>query len=182
MPTPETEARLVLLAQCHDRDARERLLRSVLPSLRRYLRHVMGPEHADDVTQDVLMIVCRKIGWLRQPDMFRPWLFRIASRAAFRYLKKEKRWSDQIRDPEVLEQVAAPQVYSPAAVREALSRPDLSPASRAVLVLHFEEQLTLPEIAAVLELPLGTVKSRLAYGLTTLRRPIQTKERNHDQR
>ena len=54
----------------------------------------------------------------------------------------------------------------------------ISPASRAVLVLHFEEELSLPEVAAVLELPLGTVKSRLAYGLTALRKQL-TKQRSY---
>jgi RNA polymerase sigma-70 factor (ECF subfamily) len=46
----------------------------------------------------------------------------------------------------------------------------LSPASRAVLMLHFQEEMPLAAVAAVLELPLGTVKSRLAYGLAALRR------------
>ena len=39
-----------------------------------------------------------------------------------------------------------------------------------MLALHFKEEMTLAEVAAVLDLPLGTVKSRLAYGLATLRR------------
>lgn len=51
----------------------------------------------------------------------------------------------------------------------------LSPASRAVLVLHFQEDMELAEVAAVLEIPLGTVKSRLAYGLKTLRRYLEEK-------
>ena len=46
----------------------------------------------------------------------------------------------------------------------------MTPASRAVLALHFKEGMTLPEVAAVLDIPLGTVKSRLGYGLATLRR------------
>ena len=46
----------------------------------------------------------------------------------------------------------------------------VTPASRAVLALHFKEGLTLPEVAAVLDIPLGTAKSRMAYGLATLRR------------
>jgi RNA polymerase sigma-70 factor, ECF subfamily len=48
----------------------------------------------------------------------------------------------------------------------------VSPASRAVLVLHFQEGLSLPEVAAALELPLGTVKSRLGYGLSLLRKSL----------
>lgn len=46
----------------------------------------------------------------------------------------------------------------------------LSPGSRAVIQLHYFEDLLLDEVAAALEIPLGTVKSRLAYGLDQLRR------------
>jgi RNA polymerase sigma-70 factor (ECF subfamily) len=174
MPTPDNEVRWVLLAQSHDREALESLLRSALPSLHRYLGKLIGPEHVDDISQDVLMVVCKKIGWLRRADLFRPWLFRIASRSAFRYLRTEKRWSDQVRDPEILDDLPTPP--SPDLVHELLAAQRVSPASRAVLILHFDEGLTLPEIAAVLELPLGTVKSRLAYGLSTLRKQMETKE------
>jgi RNA polymerase sigma-70 factor (ECF subfamily) len=180
MPTPDNEVRWVLLAQGHDREALENLLRSPLPSLQRYLGKLIGPEHVDDISQDVLMVVCKKIGWLRRADLFRPWLFRIASRSAFRYLRREKRWSDQVRDPEILDDVPTPHPPSLDLVHQLLAAQRVSPASRAVLLLHFEEGLTLPEIAAVLELPLGTVKSRLAYGLSTLRRQIETKEPHHD--
>lgn len=48
----------------------------------------------------------------------------------------------------------------------------MSPASRAVVALHYLDGLTLDEIAAVLDLPAGTVKSRLAYGLAALRRVL----------
>ena len=48
----------------------------------------------------------------------------------------------------------------------------VSPASRAVLTLHFQEEMSLPEVAAVLSIPLGTVKSRLSYGLAALRRQL----------
>jgi RNA polymerase sigma-70 factor (ECF subfamily) len=46
---------------------------------------------------------------------------------------------------------------------------DLPPASRAVIALHYLEEMSLDEVAAVLEIPPGTVKSRLAYGLARLR-------------
>jgi RNA polymerase sigma-70 factor (ECF subfamily) len=51
----------------------------------------------------------------------------------------------------------------------------ISPASRAVLALHFQEEMSLPEVAALLEVPLGTVKSRLAYGLASLRKRLGSK-------
>ena len=51
-------------------------------------------------------------------------------------------------------------------LRELATMDGISSASRAVLVLHFQEEMSLPAVAAILEIPLGTVKSRLAYGLT----------------
>ena len=57
-------------------------------------------------------------------------------------------------------------------LRELLDSDRLTPASRAVLVLHFQEELPLAEVAAILEIPLGTVKSRLAFGLKALRRHL----------
>jgi RNA polymerase sigma-70 factor (ECF subfamily) len=169
--TSKQEKQWVLRAQCHDRDALELLLRSVQPSLHRYLLGLVGSLHADDVLQEVLITVCRKIAWLRTPELFRPWAFRIASRAGFRHVKRERARLDQPGAESVLDETAAPAQRPPdALLAELLASGRTSPASRAVLVLHFQEELSLPEVAAILEIPLGTVKSRLAYGLAALRR------------
>jgi RNA polymerase sigma-70 factor (ECF subfamily) len=167
MGTPTQEAQWVLRAQCGDREALELVLRSVYPSLLRYLQGLVGASDADDVLQDVLIVVARKLGWLTQIELLRPWAFRIASRAGFKHLKRERRWA--IADA-VLDDLPAPEPPPRHEVLAALSTmAGISPASRAVLVMHFVEELSLPEVAAILELPLGTVKSRLAYGLKALR-------------
>jgi RNA polymerase sigma-70 factor, ECF subfamily len=166
-------ARWVIRAQCGDRDAMEHLLRSAQPQLRQYLVHLVGTTAADDVLQEVLIAIARKLTWLAEPRLFRAWAYRIASRAAFRHLHKEKRRGRQDSDDSTLEALVAP-VSPPSGdqVRDLLDGPWLSPASRAVLMLHFQEEMPLADVAAVLELPLGTVKSRLAYGLTQLRRHV----------
>lgn len=170
MTSPQ-EAQWVLRAQCDDREAIERLLGSVQPSITRYVRALIGAQHADDVSQEVLVTIYRKLWMLSSPDLFRPWAFRIASRTAFRYLKTERRWPDHLRDDEALGEIAAPDLTEIARDVDQLLQDDrITPASRAVLALHFKEGVTLPEVAAVLDIPLGTVKSRLAYGLATLRR------------
>jgi hypothetical protein len=51
----------VLRAQCGDREALERLLTAVRPSLERYVRGLVGLSHAEDLPQDVLLIVYRKL-------------------------------------------------------------------------------------------------------------------------
>ena len=163
----------MLRAQCGDREALELLLRAVQPQLRRYLQRLVGASSADDVLQEVLILASRKLKWLEVPEAFHPWVYRVASRVAFRHLKKEKRWSEQVRDEVVLDDIPAAESAVPRELLPELLQSDaLSAASRAVLVLHFQEEMSLPEIAAILEIPLGTVKSRLAYGLAALRRKL----------
>lgn len=177
MATSKQEALWVLRAQCNDREALESLLRSVQPALSRYLSGLVGPSDADDVLQDVLIIICRKLAWLRTPEVFRPWAYRIASRAALRHLKKEGRRSELVQDESVpLEQLPMPVDRPSAEMLESLLSVDcIPPATRMVLVLHFQQELTLSEVAAVLAIPLGTVKSRLASGLVALRTQIGEK-------
>ena len=176
MTTSRQEAQWVLRAQCDDREALKSLLRGIQPSLRRFVAGVVGPSHADDVLQDAFVIISRKLKFLHTPELFRPWAYRIASREAFRYLKRERRWSDQTAQQLEVDDLPAPAVRPPAELLgELLSLDEVSPASRAVLALHFHEELTLAEIAAILELPLGTVKSRLAYGLSAIRKHLSVK-------
>ena len=163
----------MLRAQSGDREALELLLRSVSPALERYLTGLAGSADAEDILQDVLLIIYKKLTLLEQPDVFRAWAFRIASRSAFRHLKKRKRWPDHARDDDALELLAAPDPPPrDDAIRALLEADTIPPASRAVLALHFQEELPLSEVAAILEIPLGTAKSRLAYGLSALRRHL----------
>jgi RNA polymerase sigma-70 factor (ECF subfamily) len=174
--TSRQEAQWVLRAQCDDRDALESLLRGIQPSLRRFIAGVVGASHADDVLQETFVIVSRKLKSVHTPELFRPWVYRIASREAFRHLKRERRWSDHTVQELEPDDLPAQNARPPAELLgELLSLDEVSPASRAVLVLHFHEELTLVEIAAILELPLGTVKSRLAYGLSAIRKHLSKK-------
>lgn len=175
MITPKQEVLWVLRAQCHDREAIESLLRSVQPSLHGYLRTIVGADNADDVLQDVLILLYRKLAGLENPQVFRPWAFRIASRVAFRRLKQQKRLEQDITAAPVEGIAAADGPLTAHALRALVDMNNVSPASRAVLVLHFQEELPLADVAAILEIPLGTVKSRLAYGLAALRKQLNDK-------
>jgi DNA-directed RNA polymerase specialized sigma24 family protein len=77
MDTSKREAQWVLRAQCDDREAMELLLGSVQRSLRRYLSGLVGPDDADDILQNVLVLIYRKLTWLEDPMLFRPWLFAL---------------------------------------------------------------------------------------------------------
>lgn len=174
----EREAFLVLRAQSGDRVALDELLASVQEPLYRYVLSVVRERHlAEDALQETFVRVYRKLGWLREPELFRPWAYRIATREAFRQLKRERRWAEQVRDEDALKELPAPPpreefAHEPTArLRETVAT--LSPASRAVVVLYYLHEMSLEETAAVLGVPLGTVKSRLAYGLAALRRHLK---------
>ncbi len=170
----EREAFLVLRAQSGDREALDALLASVQEPLHRYLLTLVRERHlAEDALQETFVRVYRKLGWLRDPALFRPWAYRIASREVVRQLKRRRRWPEQFGEdfsPEQLAAEAADAREPELAERltELLSK--VSPASRMVLVLHYLDEMPLQEVADVLGVPVGTAKSRLAYGLAALRR------------
>jgi RNA polymerase sigma-70 factor (ECF subfamily) len=95
------------------------------------------------------VIVARRIGALDDPKLFRAWLFRIASREAFRHLRKRRLFADRHEAVGQLAALPMPEVRpSGERLPELLATDSISPASRAVLLLHFEEELSLPQISA----------------------------------
>lgn len=174
-----TEARnvdgvVVARAIAGDRDVLDDILAALQRPLYRYISRLLTHrETAEDALQEVLSRICRKIVWLRDPELLRPWAFRIASRECFRQLRSEKRRGKEILDildMDTLETGASasiPQEWEPGLLDWV---DELPPASRAVIVLHYLEEMSLNEVAGVLDISPGTVKSRLAYGLARLRR------------
>jgi RNA polymerase sigma-70 factor (ECF subfamily) len=164
----------VLQAQAGDRAALGALLAEVQAPLHRYLRGLIGAHAlADDVLQDVFVLVHRKLGGLRDPAQFRAWLYRVATREAFRQLRRARRWGDAGEPGPELADPRPPEPLARILQEELLARvAALPPASRAVVLLHYGEDLALDEVAAALGVPPGTVKSRLAYGLAALRRRL----------
>jgi RNA polymerase sigma-70 factor (ECF subfamily) len=155
----------VLLAQTGDREAFDALLKSIQERLFRYiLRITQNRATAEDTLQDVFLIIFRKLEWLNDPDLFRPWAYRIATRAAWKRMKFDERGTEP---PESMTTPNVDVMNLRAQLPDLLAR--VSPASRAVLTLHYLDDLSLPEIAAILDIAIGTVKSRLAYGLLRLR-------------
>ena len=176
----ERESWWVLKAQSGDREALNELFRSVQDPLFRYVVSLVRDQHlAEDILQEVFIRIYRKLRWLREPEAFRAWTYQIASREAFRYLNRERRWSEQIRDEATLAALPASEPGEfPRELIDSLPQlvGNLSPASRAVVVLFYLHELSLVETAAVLDIPVGTAKSRLAYGLEKLRRTFAGEE------
>ena len=169
------ETRLALQARFGDRQALEELLGILQQPLYRYIRHLVLDDHlAEDILQEVFVLIYQNLRWLHQPRYVRAWAYRIASREAFRTLKRERRLGVYMEDEEEGADIPAPEGLDPdLAIQLPQMLDQISTASRTVLVLHYMSGLPLAEVAAVLGIPLGTVKSRLAYGLKILRHGLK---------
>ncbi len=175
-PATPDQTLLVLLAQAGDRTALEQLLRNAYTPLRRYITGLAGASLADDILQETSLQIFRKLPFLREPAVFRPWIFRIASRVAIAHLKHARRWQPLDDAPPEDLTTFNPGLGEPTDEGFLTLLDNVSPASRAVLLLRYQHDLTLEESAAILEIPIGTAKSRLHYGVTTLRK-LLTSER-----
>jgi RNA polymerase sigma-70 factor (ECF subfamily) len=176
MPDVDAAITLVGRAQLGDAAAMDQVLRALQRPLFEHVRLIVRDmATAEDVLQDTLFIVCRQLPKLRDPRWLRAWAYRIATREAVRRARRERRWADAQRD-EMVDDLPQPERAEAAdaelldALPALLDR--LSPASRIVLHMHYVDGLTYPEIAEALEIAVGTVKSRLAYGLAALRRCV----------
>lgn len=172
-----TRAELVLRvarAQAGDRHALDQLLRDHQEPLYRHLLSITGNRDlAFDALQNSLLLVARRLGGLRDPRWFKAWAYRIATREAVRTLKRESRFDDRRADAELADHVETTLPDEHFDAREIRACIDhlvgLPPACQIVVRLHYLEEMTFVEIAEALEIPVGTVKSRLAYGLARLR-------------
>lgn len=165
---------LVTKAQFGDLDALDTVLRSVQGQLYEHIRSVTGdPEAAYDTLQRVLLIIARKLDTLADRRLLRAWCYRIATREAVRDATAARR--DELRRFEDGALDALPASEDPEGFDEELVRriPDLvdalPTATQLVVRMHYFDGLRLVDIAEALDIPIGTVKSRLNYGLRALR-------------
>ncbi len=166
--------RLVLRYQAGDITALNLLLSETQGWLHRYLSRLLHDVHAaDDVLQEVFLLIFRKLRFLDEPLAYRFWVYRIATRQAFRQMRIEREHRSRATSDELLAAEAAPEALDPAdpclqnLLTEKIQR--LSPNIQVVIVLHYMEGMSIRQIAEVLDLASGTVKSRLAYGLAQMR-------------
>lgn len=129
---------------------------------------------ADDVAQESVVSALVKLDELADPGAFGPWLARIATRRALDVLRAERRFVDLDSLPEPSADWASG-LGEAADTRRAVAA--LSPERRAVIVMRYWLDLMPSEIGEALELPVGTVNSRIARALGDLRLVLE--EQSH---
>lgn len=175
------EAWTVISAQQGDANAFRRLVDRYDGRLLYFIRRILGEsETAFDVLQSVWLAVHRKLRSLKAPAAFRVWLYRIAHDQAVSQLRsavREEALLAELQETAGLGAAEDGESFENAElVHQALR--ELSMDHRRVLTLHFLEEMRIEDIAAVLDCPQGTVKSRLHAAKFALRRRIG--ELSHD--
>ena len=173
-PTGEIkEERLVLHAQSGDRWALDILLKRYEIQLFRHVYRIVGDEQAAyDVLQETFIVVAKNIAKLRFRDKYKAWIFGTATRIALKGRQKIAVRSASETDEDVADHSlrALDLVLEKEKVQQMMAEiHSLSLPLRSVVLLHYIEEFTLCETAKALELPVGTVKSRLAAALAALR-------------
>ena len=169
------EYKLVLLTQTGDKQAFDELIQIVQSNLYRHIFNITQDRTiSDDLFQEVLIIIYKKVRWLRDPRFFRAWMYRIATRESFKVLKKKRRFREDPLEENCEQGNELPDVERQFILKETLESVSsaigkLSPASRSILSLHYLEGMSLNEIAILVDIPIGTVKSRLSYGILKLK-------------
>jgi RNA polymerase sigma-70 factor, ECF subfamily len=146
----------------------------------RYLLYLTGRrEHAEDLAQETWIRVLQRGSQYNGRQRFDPWLFAIARNLAIDYLRKKLKAVQTLslpdnRDEMLLLPSSGPSPFEAAARSEDAMRlagqlQILPPLYREALLLRFQEELSLAEIAQVVGAPVTTVTSRIYRGLAALR-------------
>ena len=133
------------------------------------------PDAAADLLQDVFLRLHRFVRRIDPDRPLEPWLYRVTTNLAYTWVKRHNRWTKSLEDiaewllsgwkNPPLSQVELNDTW--AQVQQALS--SLPLPQRVVVVLYYINDLSLQEISDILEIPVGTVKSRLHYGRQALK-------------
>lgn len=153
---------LALRCQLGDRAAFDELIQRWNDPLWRYLRRMAGNDHdAQELAQNTWLGVLRGLPRLRDPARLRPWLFGIARRVAMDRLRAQYAAppTEDLTDADALAETGDTTEEDLAALDQGLR--ELPLVEREVLTLFYLRELSLGDVAEVLAVPIGTVKSRL---------------------
>ena len=173
-----SEMELVSEAQNGDRNAFSELVSIHTRGVFNVVYHMCGDALiAEDAAQETFIRAWQNLSSYRPQTPLRNWLYRIAFNAGLDMLRKEKRiLPNDIEDMHLtdgqpgLEALVSQQERTAMVQRAILSLPD---ASRAVLVLREYESMSYQEISSTLDIPVGTVMSRLSYARNLLKAKLQ---------
>ena len=173
-----SETELVNRARSGDRNAFSELVRNHAQGVMNVIYRMCGDVHiAEDAAQEAFIQAWLHLSTYRPQTSVRNWLYRIAVNAATDMLRKEKRiLPNSMEDLQLTDGRPGPELLVSRQERIVLVQKavlSLPEASRAVLVLREYEDLSYQEISSTLDIPLGTVMSRLNYARKLLKDKLE---------
>lgn len=166
------QVELVERARSGDHEAFSELARASFGRLFGVAKLILrDPDRAQDAVQEALVLAWKHVRAIRDPEAWDAWLYRLTVRACYRLARTAKRRDVAELHVEVEDRPSVHDFAGTVAERDRLGRElgRLPVDQRAVMVLHFYLDLPLTEAADILDIPVGTAKSRLHRGLSTLR-------------
>ena len=135
-------------------------------------------ESASDLLQDVFLRLYRFADHVDLQRPLQPWLYRMTANLSYTWVKRNHRWFHPLED--LADWFVGSSKNSPYEEVERLDDWDrvqqavasLPISQRVAVVMYYLNDLSLQEIAEVLDVPVGTVKSRLHYGRQTLKKSL----------
>jgi RNA polymerase sigma-70 factor (ECF subfamily) len=166
--TIETDT--VAAAVAGDRSALRQIYEASSDRVFRLMVRIVGQQDADDLTQQTFVQAFTKISQFNGDAKFETWLYRLATNEALQHLRREKhrRTTELVGDPAMQATDRVEQDELANLVRQALAA--LDPELRATFTLKEEHGLSYQKIAATLDIPEGTVGSRLNRARRELRK------------
>lgn len=165
---------LVLRCQAGDESAFMELVEIYHARLHSYLRTLLrSADRVDDALQEVWFDVFRSVPKLADPSAFSAWVYRIAHNRAMRELRQRRPHDVPLEGNEPFEETGDNVDISEVnADRIHAALDQLAPEHREVLLLRFMNDMTYEDIALVTGCPVGTVRSRIHYAKSALRRAL----------
>lgn len=132
-------------------------------------------EDVDDAVQQTFIEVFKSLHGYEGNSKFTTWLYRIAVNVSIQFLRKRRNDTISDMDPEILPSERSKDYIEHQELRKQIETvlDTLPLKKRIVVILHDVEERTMEEIAVILNIPIGTVKSRLFHGRDEMRKKLQ---------
>ena len=170
---------LVERAREGDHDAFAELVRGTIARLDSAARLILRDgELARDAVQEALFRAWRDLRSLRDPDRFDAWVYRLTINTCLDQMRRRRRRPIEVEILEIIEPTI-PDLADAIAERALVDgvMRQLDERGRSIIVLHYFLDLSMPDVAATLGIPLGTAKSRLNRALGLMRAALDAESR-----
>jgi RNA polymerase sigma-70 factor (ECF subfamily) len=183
----DEDIKLIELYILGDDNALKEIINKYTPQVYNFVRHFIGGDEANDVTQEVFIKIWKNLKkFNKDKSSFKTWIFVVARNTVIDFTRKRKNIPFSSLDDEenIFEENIKDEILLPDEALQKLQDADflnsmlekLSEQYKLILILHYQEEMTFREIAEILKKPLNTVKNYHFRAIKQLKDMIAPKE------